>query len=118
MKVVKMPLLILAIAIGTFAVSWPVQAQEVTREEAQAVLGRVSQDVWHAQHSSTGYGRVQALYTEGERAYFAGNYAEAVKKLKMADKIVRGMPNDFSTEVGRPETGAPPSQAPVVHTAP
>ena len=118
MKIVKISLLMLAMAAMTLVISWPVQAQEVTREQAQAVLARVSQDVWHAQHSSTGYGRVQAFYTEGERAYFEGNYAEAVKKLKMADKIVRGMPNDFSSEVERPSTGVPPENAPVVHTAP
>ncbi len=122
MKIVKMPLLLLAIAaITTLVGSRPAQAQEVTREQAQAVLARVSQDVWHAQHSSTGYGRVQALYNEGERAYFEGKYAESVKKLKMADKIVRDMPNDFSgpaeTELN---TSNAPAQAgaPTVHTAP
>lgn len=121
MKTSKIPVLLLAmVMVG--AVSLPVFAQsEVTREQAQAVLGRVSQDVWHAQLSSTGYGRVRSLYTEGERAYFNGDYAEAVKKLKMADKIVRGMPNDYSGPVesnlnagGTP----PPSLPPVSHAAP
>ena len=103
-----------------FAVSLPAYAQsEVTREQAQAVLARVSQDVWHAQLSSTGYGRVQEMYTEGERAYFKGDYAEAVKKLKIADSIVRGMPNDFSAELESDTRGNPPPSAPpVVHVAP
>lgn len=121
MKIMKMSALLLAIAFAS-AISLPASAQsEVTREQAQAVLARVSQDVWHAQLSSTGYGRVQELYTEGERAYFKGDYAEAVKKLKMADKIVREMPNDFSGPIeSNLTTGghAPPSAPPVVHAAP
>jgi hypothetical protein len=99
MKTVKIPALLAAMAIAA-AFSLPAFAQsEVTREHAQAVLGRVSQDVWHAQLSSTGYGRVQELYTEGERAYFKGDYATAVKKLNQADKIVRGMPNDYGADL-------------------
>jgi len=116
MKIVKMPLLLLAIAAMTLAVSMPALAQEVTREQAQAVLSRVSQDVWHAHLASTGYGRVQEFYTQGERAYFKGDYAEAVKKLEMADKIVREMPNDYSPPV---EAGATPPPVPrAVHVAP
>jgi hypothetical protein len=121
MKIVRMAALFLGMAIAS-AVSIPAYAQsEVTREQAQAVLARVSQDVWHAQHSSTGYGRVQSLYTEGERAYFKGDYAEAIKKLKMADTIVRDMPNDFSGPIESELTTrghAPPSAPPVAHTAP
>jgi outer membrane protein assembly factor BamD (BamD/ComL family) len=97
MRFVKIPALLL-MAVAAYAILPLALAQEsrqVTREQAQAVLGRVSQDVWHAQMSSTGYGRVQELYTEGERAYFKGDYAEAVKKLNMADSIVRGLPNDY-----------------------
>ncbi len=111
-----MPLLPLVSVALTLAAAMPARAQEVTREQAQAVLSRVSQDVWHAHLASTGYGRVQEFYTQGERAYFKGDYAEAVKKLEMADKIVREMPNDYS---GPAEAGASaPSVPRNVHVAP
>ena len=116
MKIVKMPVLLLAIVTIALAVSIPAFAQEVTREQAQAVLSRVSQDVWHAHLASTGYGRVQEFYTQGERAYFKGDYAEAVKKLEMADKIVRDMPNDFSPPVEAGSAAPPVPRA--VHVAP
>jgi hypothetical protein len=69
-----------------------------TKEEAQSLLSIVSQQVWHAQHSSTGYGRVQEEYLEGERAYFQGDYAKAIKHLKIAHKIVKGIPNDYAND--------------------
>ncbi|HUY17855.1 MAG TPA: hypothetical protein VMV15_01400 [Candidatus Binataceae bacterium] len=70
------------------------------------------------QQSSTGYGRVREMYTEGERAYFKGDYAEAVKKLNIADRIVRGMPNDYSAELESSRGANAPAVPPVGHTAP
>jgi outer membrane protein assembly factor BamD (BamD/ComL family) len=68
--------------------------------------------------SSTGYGRVQEMYTEGERAYFKGDYAEAVKKLNIADRIVREMPNDYSAELESSRSATVPAEPPAGHPAP
>jgi hypothetical protein len=87
--------LILAGALALMAQDKPTEVP-VTRSDAQAMLALVSQEVWHAQNSSTGYGRVQQEYIEGERAYFRGDYAEAVKHLSIAQKTVQGIPNDLA----------------------
>jgi len=73
-------------------------ASEATKAQAQALLSVVSQEVWHAQQSSTGYGGVQQEYIEGERAYFKGDYPSAIKHLTAASKIVKGIPNDYAND--------------------
>lgn len=89
---------LLLAAVLTVGISLPAFAQEVTRAEAQNVMTKVNQDVMHAQFSSTGYGNVQKLYTEGQTAYFKGDYAEAVKKFKEVDAKVKTLPNDYQGE--------------------
>jgi len=85
------------IAIPVFSQSTPAPS-EATKAQAQALLSVVSQEVWHAQQSSTGYGRVQQEYIEGERAYFKGDYPSAIKHLTAASKIVKGIPNDYAND--------------------
>lgn len=97
MKSVKSKVALLA-AILTVGVSLSASAADVSRAEAQAVYSRVSQDVMHAQFSSTGYGNVQQLYSEGQAAYFKGDYAEAVKKFNQVDAKVKTLPNDYHGE--------------------
>ncbi len=88
-------LLALGLSVG---LTLPAFAQDVTRKDAQAVFARVSQDVMHAQFSSTGYGNVQKEFTEGQEAYFKGDYATAVKKWESADRRVKNFPNDYHGE--------------------
>lgn len=89
-----------ALLTAVLAVGIPLSASaaDVSRAEAQAVYSRVSQDVMHAQFSSTGYGNIQKLYTEGQAAYFKGDYAEAVKKFNQVDAKVKSLPNDYHGE--------------------
>jgi hypothetical protein len=93
----------LALILGVL-IALPASAQSTpapsaaTKAQAQALLSVVSQQVWHAQQSSTGYGRVQQEYIEGERAFFKGDYAGAIKHLTVASKIVQGIPNDYAND--------------------
>ncbi len=97
MKSVKSQVALLT-AVLAVGVSLSASAADVSRAEAQAVYSRVSQDVMHAQFSSTGYGNVQKLYAEGQAAYFKGDYAEAVKKFNQVDAKVKTLPNDYRGE--------------------
>jgi hypothetical protein len=94
MKTAKVSALFLAMII-TFAPLVVYGQSEVTREHAKAVLARVGMDMMNAQLSGDNGAQAQQLYTAGEAAYFKGDYATAVKKLKQADKLVSGLPNDY-----------------------
>ena len=66
-----------------------------TREQVQAELSRVGQDVWHASLSSDLNAQLYQTWMAAETAFYKGDYATAMKKLERADAMARKGPNDY-----------------------
>jgi hypothetical protein len=66
-----------------------------TREKVQAELSRVGQDVWHARLTSDLNAQLYQTWMAGETAFYKGDYATAMKRLKQADAMAKQGPNDY-----------------------
>ncbi len=98
--------IILAIFVSVpFAVSSRAQdanqgmqaANKHTRQEAAAMLARVSREVWHAQGGTdTAFGQAQQNYIQGEKAYFHGHFDKAMDYLQKAHDGVHNLRHDVN----------------------
>jgi hypothetical protein len=77
----------LLVAGGAVRVSSAQQAP--TREQVQAELSRVGQDVWHAKLTSDLNAQLYQTWSTGETAFSKGDYATAMKELKQADTMAK-----------------------------
>jgi hypothetical protein len=66
-----------------------------TREQVEAELSRVGQNVWHARLTSDLNAQLYQAWMAGETAFYKGDYAKAMKKLKQADAMAKQGPNDY-----------------------
>ncbi|MGA8058873.1 MAG: hypothetical protein WB999_11560 [Candidatus Binataceae bacterium] len=66
------------------------------KEDVQAVMTKVAQDVWHAQYSGASGQHMEQLFLEGQRAYFHGDYDGAMHDFVATERIVSKYPNDVT----------------------
>lgn len=66
------------------------------KEDVQATMTKVGQDVWHAKVSGTSAQHMQQLFLEGQRLYFKGDYDGAMHKFLAAERISQKYPNDIA----------------------
>ncbi|HLK80852.1 MAG TPA: hypothetical protein VKT99_05055 [Xanthobacteraceae bacterium] len=70
--------------------------QKYRREDVQAVMTKVAQDVWHSQYSGASAQHMEELFLDGQRAYFHGDYDGAMHNFLTAERIVSKYPNDIT----------------------
>jgi hypothetical protein len=70
--------------------------QKYRKEDVQAVMTKVAQDVWHAQYSGASGQHMEQLFLDGQRAYFHGDYDGAMHNFLAAERIVSKYPNDIT----------------------
>ncbi len=66
------------------------------KQDVQATMTKVGQDVWHAQLSGASAQHMQELFLEGQRAYFKGDYDKAMHDFLAAERITQKYPNDIT----------------------
>jgi hypothetical protein len=66
------------------------------KEDVQATMTKVGQDVWHAQLSGASAQHMQQLFLEGQRSYFKGDYDKAMHDFLAAERITQKYPNDIT----------------------
>ncbi len=70
--------------------------QKYRKEDVQAVMTKVAQDVWHAQYSGASGQHMEQLFLEGQRDYFRGDYDSAMHNFIATERIVSKYPNDIT----------------------
>jgi hypothetical protein len=70
--------------------------QKYRREDVQAVMTKVAQDVWHAKYAGASGQHMEQLFLEGQRAYFQGDYDGAMHDFLAVERIVLKYPNDIT----------------------
>jgi hypothetical protein len=70
--------------------------QKYRKEDVQAVMTKVAQDVWHTQYSGASAQHMEQLFLDGQRAYFHGDYDTAMHNFLAAERIVSKYPNDVT----------------------
>jgi hypothetical protein len=70
--------------------------QKYRKEDVQAVMTKVAQDVWHAQYSGASGQHMEQLFLDGQRDYFHGDYDGAMHNFLAAERIVSKYPNDIT----------------------
>jgi hypothetical protein len=70
--------------------------QKYRKEDVQAVMTKVAQDVWHAQYSGASGQHMEQLFLEGQRDYFHGDYDGAMHNFIATERIVSKYPNDIT----------------------
>lgn len=70
--------------------------QKYRKEDVQAVMTKVAQDVWHAQYSGASGQHMEQLFLEGQRDYFRGDYDGAMHNFIATERIVSKYPNDIT----------------------
>ena len=77
------------------------QWQKYRKEDVQAVMTKVAQDVWHTQYSGASAQHMEQLFLDGQRAYFRGDYDGAMHNFLAAERIVSKYPNDITAGAPR-----------------
>jgi hypothetical protein len=68
------------------------------KEDVYTTMTKVSRDVWHAKYSGASAQHMQELFLDGQRAYFKGNYDEAMHDFIAAERIYQKYPNAISND--------------------
>jgi hypothetical protein len=77
------------------------QWQKYRKEDVQAVMTKVAQDVWHTQYSGASAQHMEQLFLDGQRAYFRGDYDGAMHNFLAVERIVSKYPNDITAGAPR-----------------